>query len=338
VPLQDRHFIGVDLKSLNHATPLVLANATYTVRMATTRRINPAALHALKEALVLAFWYKRDLRGFLTSSLGRGELIAFLDWTDYKRTIVAQLVDSLAADQHRHFDELLTLILATADITDPSHLKRVEDGERKYADALDALKTLRDLVEPYRRLRSDEEEANRRREAERVQAEMQRAINEKLAELRASFYEIVALPVQPRGYALEKFLNGLFALFDIDAKSPFRISGEQIDGAFTFEGEFLLEAKWQDAKTPVADLDSFAGKVGRKLDNTLGLFLSMNGYQESAVQVHSRGRPVMFLMDGSDLSAVIEGRISLPDLLHRKRQYAAQTGDVFISAYTLLGT
>ena len=188
--------------------------------MVTTRRINPAALHALKEALVLAFWYKKDLRAFLTSCLGRGELIAHLDWTDYKRSIVSQLVDSLAADQHRHFDELLTLILATADMTDPSHLKRIEDGPRKYADAVSALKTLRDLVEPYRKLRSEEEEANRRREADRAQAEMQRAINEKLAELSASFYGIVGLPAQPRGYALEKFLNGLFALFDIDAKPP----------------------------------------------------------------------------------------------------------------------
>lgn len=306
--------------------------------MVTTRRINPAALHALKEALVLAFWYKKDLRAFLTSCLGRGELIAHLDWTDYKRSIVAQLVDSLAADQHRHFDELLTLILATADMTDPSHLKRVEDGERKYSDAQSALKTLRDLVEPYRKLRSEEDEADRRREADRIKAEMQRAINEKLEELRTSFYQIVAMSAQQRGYALEKFLNGLFALFDIDAKAPFRIAGEQIDGAFTFEGEFILEAKWQDAKTPVADLDSFAGKVGRKLDNTLGLFLSMNGFQDSAIQTHSRGRPVMFLMDGADLSAVIEGRISLPDLLHRKRQHAAQTGDVFVSAYTLIGT
>jgi hypothetical protein len=162
-------------------------------------------------------------------------------------------------------------------------------------------------------------------------------VDDKLAELRTSFYEIVALPVQPRGYALEKFLNGLFALFDIDAKAPFRIAGEQIDGAFTFDGEFLIEAKWQDAMTPVADLDSFAGKVGRKLDNTLGLFLSMNGYQKSAIEIHSRGRPMMLLMDGADLNAVIDGRISLPDLLRRKRQHAAQTGDVFASAYALLG-
>jgi hypothetical protein len=303
----------------------------------TTRRINPAALLSLKEALVHAFWYKKDLRAFLTSSLGRRELVAHLDWTDYKRAVVGHLVDSLAAEQHRHFDDLLNLILATAEITDPSHLKRLEDGERRYADAVDALETLRKQVEPYRKLRSEAEEANRRREAERVQAEMQRAVSEKLAELEGAFNEMVTMPAQARGYALEKFLNGLFALFDIDAKAPFKIMGEQIDGAFTFEGEFLLEAKWQEARTPVADLDSFAAKVGRKLDNTLGLFLSMNGYQPSAIEVHSRGRPTMILMDGADLSAVIEGRISLPDLLRRKRQHAARTGDVFISAYTLLG-
>jgi hypothetical protein len=163
-----------------------------------TRCINPAALHALKEALVLAFWYKNDLRAFLTSALGRGEPIAHLDWMDYKRGIVAQLVDSLAADQHRHLDELLTLTLATTDITDPSHLKRVEDGERKYAEALVALKTLRELVEPYRQLRSEEDEANRRREADLIKAEMQRAVGEKLAELRTSFYEMSTPPVRSR--------------------------------------------------------------------------------------------------------------------------------------------
>jgi hypothetical protein len=302
----------------------------------TTRRINPAVLHPLKEALVLAFWFKNDLRAFLTSCLGRGDLVAHLDWTDYKRSIVGQLVDSLAADQHRHFDDLLSLLLATAEITDPSHLKRLEGGDKKYADAVEALDTLRKHVEPYRRLRDEVEEANRRREADRIKAEMERAMAEKLAELKQAFYEIVAMPAQARGYALEKFLNGLFALFDIDARAPFRITGEQIDGAFTFEGEFLVEAKWQDAQTPLADLDSFAGKVGRKLDNTLGLFLSMNGYQPSAIETHSRARPSMILMDGADLSAVIEGRIELPDLLRRKRQHASRTGDVFIGAYQLL--
>jgi hypothetical protein len=302
-----------------------------------SKRISPAVLHPLKEALILAFWYKQDLRAFLSSCLGRDGIVAHLDWTAYKRSIVAQLVDSLAADQHRHFDALLNLLLATADITDPSHLKRVEDGDKKYAAAVEALGTLRQHVEPYQKLRGEEEEANRRRELERAQAEIQQAITKKLDELRTEFYGIVAMPAQARGYALERFLNDLFALFDIDAKAPFRITGEQIDGAFTFEGEFLLEAKWQDEKTPLAELDSFDKKVERKLDNTLGLFLSMNGFQETAIGISSGGRPRVILMDGADLTAVIDRRISLPELLRRKRQHAARTGVVFIGAYKILG-
>ncbi|MFL6136200.1 MAG: restriction endonuclease [Frankiaceae bacterium] len=291
----------------------------------------------MKEALTLAFWYKSDLRPFLVSCLSNKQLIAQLDWDNYKRVVVGQLVDVLSSEQHLYFDDLLNLLLATADIADPAHLRRLDDGEKKYADALAALRALRQQVEPYRKLREVEEQAAKRRQEQRARAEMQRSMTEKLDQLRATFYGLVSEPPQQRGYSLEKLLNELFALFDIDAKAPFRIVGEQIDGAFTLEGtEFLLEAKWQAGKTGVADLDSFAGKIGRKLDNTLGLFVSMNGYQDSAIDVHSRGRPVMILMDGADLSAVLEGRIALPELLVRKRQHAAHTGEVFLSAYRVL--
>jgi len=302
-----------------------------------SQRISPAIFPPLKEALTLAFWYKDGLRAFMTSCLGQRELVAHLDWTGYKRSIVGQLVDSLAADQHRHFDDLLNLILATADLTDPSHLKRVEDGDRKYAEAVAAVESLRKMVEPLRRLRTEEQEAIRRRETERARIEMQRAITEKLDELKAEFHEIHKMDAQPRGYALEKFLNGIFPVFDIEAKAPFKVVGEQIDGAFAFEGEFLLEAKWKSELTPPKDVDSFSMKVSRKLDNTLGLFLSMNGFQDSVLQLNSQNRSVVILMDGGDLNAVVDNRISLPELLRRKRQHASTTGEVFISAYTLLG-
>jgi thiamine kinase-like enzyme len=42
-------------------------------------------------------------------------------------------------------------------------------------------------------------------------------------------------------------------------------------------------------------------------------------------------------MDGPDLHAVIDERIELPDLLRRKRQHAARTGEVFVGVYQLLG-
>jgi hypothetical protein len=83
------------------------------------------------------------------------------------------------------------------------------------------------------------------------------------------------------GYRLEKLLRTLFELCDPDPRASFKIVGEQIDGAFTFEGtDYLFEGKWQQELVSAADLDILAGKVSRKLDNTLGLFLSVNGFSE----------------------------------------------------------
>jgi hypothetical protein len=302
------------------------------------KKINPAIIQPLKEALSLAFWFKRDLWAFLSTCLPDLGLVNQLDWTDYKRNIVYQLVDTLANSSIKFHSELLNLILATSEITDPSHLKRVDDGQKKYDEAVVALATLRAQVEPYQKLRTESEQILRRKREDDAKADMQRAIRERLTELRDLLNELTRTSdPQKRGYSLEKLINQLFALFDIDAKSSFRIVGEQIDGAFTFEStEFLFEAKWQLAKVSVSDLDSFAGKIGRKLDNTLGLFLSFNGFQASALETYSQNRPKLFLMDGSDLSAVVEDRIGLPELLTRKRQHASRTGEIFISAYQIL--
>lgn len=156
-----------------------------------------------------------------------------------------------------------------------------------------------------------------------------------MEELKQQFLELFGKPPQERGYALERLPNDLFAVFDIDAKAPFRLVREQIDGAFTYEGEYLLEAKWHQDLTPVANLDIFSSKVKRKLDNTLGLFVSMPGFQPTAVDVHSN-RAVIILMDGTDLMAVLEGRIELPELLKRKCQHAARTGEIYLRAYDIL--
>ncbi|HLF44442.1 MAG TPA: hypothetical protein VJA46_13095 [Acidimicrobiia bacterium] len=302
-----------------------------------TQRINPAALQSLKEALTLAYWYKNDLRPFLATSIDDRALVAALDWSGYKRNIVYQLVDSLAAKVELR-EQLIDLMLATSDINDPHWLKRVDDGPQKYDDAAQALNALRRYTEPIRRQRSETQEAERRRREDEARVEVQRAIREKLIELNEVFRDLAVAEPHKRGYALEPLLTGLFALFDIDTKSSFRIVGEQIDGAFTFEGtEFLAEARWRDQLTPPADLDAFSGKVSRKLDNTLGLFISINGFQPTAVALHSQSRSLLLCMDGSDLSAVLEDRIGLPELLTRKRQHAARTGEIMISAYSILG-
>jgi hypothetical protein len=48
----------------------------------TAKTIAPAGLVALKEALTNVYWYKGDLRSFLTSTLSNPSLLASLNWGD----------------------------------------------------------------------------------------------------------------------------------------------------------------------------------------------------------------------------------------------------------------
>ena len=126
-------------------------------------------------------------------------------------------------------------------------------------------------------------------------------------------------------------------LFDLDPKASFRNTGEQIDGAFSLAGtDFLFEARWRQEQSNAADLDSFAAKVRRKLENTLGVFLSINGFTPDGVTAHSTGGAVILLIDGADLMAVFEERIDFVTLLLRKKRHAAQTGEIYLPIHRIL--
>lgn len=313
------------------------ANRNDTILIA--KRISPVALAAMTEALAKAFWYKPDLRSFLQSSTRDRALIAQLDWQgSTKRQIASQLIGSLAADQSRHLKMLLGLMFDLCDITDPAHLKGLEDGESKYAAAVQALDSLRTQTAAYRFLQTQEEEAFRRQQLNKELVEKKRVMLREMDKLKESYWAIAAQDPQRRGYSFETFLNQLFLTYDIDCRGPFRIEGEQIDGAFTLDNtEYLLEAKWNKDLTPRDDLVIFANKVEGKLENTLGLFISINGFEANAVKSKSIGhRPAILLMNGADLMAVLEDRIALPTLIARKRQHASRTGEILLLASTIL--
>ena len=138
---------------------------------------------------------------------------------------------------------------------------------------------------------------------------------------------------QQRGGAFERFLADLFAAYDLDPRGSFRVTGEQIDGACELDGaQFILEAKWEQARQGAAPLDSFARKVERRLDNTLGIFVALNGYADDGLAAIRRSRPSVILVDGEDLALVLQGLVDLRDLLKRKLRHAAQTGDPYLHA------
>lgn len=73
------------------------------------KKISSAAIVASKQALTDVYWYKSDLRSFLTSTLSDAAILGRLDWDDYKRNIVGLAVDFLVRSQTRYQADLLRL-------------------------------------------------------------------------------------------------------------------------------------------------------------------------------------------------------------------------------------
>jgi hypothetical protein len=300
--------------------------------------IASAACVALKNALTSVYWYKSDLRSFLTTTISNPALLAPLNWGDYKRNIVTQLVDYMAKRQDQYQGELIRLMAEVSRVEDFAHLSRLEGGKEKAEAARKAVAALRRHTTGHDSLIEERRKIEERRRQVHASLLRKSAVREGLDKLNGEYVSLLSEPnPQQRGYRLERLLRTLFELCDLDPRASFKIVGEQIDGAFAFEGtDYLFEAKWQQEMVSAADLDVLAGKLSRKLDNTLGLFLSVNGFSEDGVKAHSSGRRLMILMDGSDLMAVLEGRIDLVQLLLRKRREGSQTGNIYLKIHEIL--
>ena len=304
------------------------------------KKINPAALIALKEALSAIYWYKKDLRSFITYTIKNNAIVSTIDWqNNVKYHVVSELVDRMVARPDLYHNDLLNLFKEVANFTNFSHLKRCEDPEQKICTAQEKVEALRAHVKGHLDLLKEREKAAERRETAQQKHASSVAFKNKLEELKAKFYTIaMSGNHQQRGYDLEPFLNELFILFDLDPKSSFKIAGEQIDGAFTFDNnDYLLEAKWQQKPVDAGDLYKFAGVLGGKLKNTLGLFISINGFSAECTATKSEALKAMILMDGADLNAILDDRIDLHEMLYRKRRHASQTGNIYLPVGGILG-
>lgn len=148
-------------------------------------------------------------------------------------------------------------------------------------------------------------------------------------QLRAELLALHQLAPQARGYAFEKLLREIFNVYGLEAREPFRLQGEQIDGSFQLSNEtYLLEAKWQGQQTGVADLHTFHGKLEQKAAWTRGLFVSNSGFTQDGLEAFGRGKRVI-CMDGLDLHDTMHREIPLNHVLERKVRRAAETGFPF---------
>jgi Restriction endonuclease len=148
--------------------------------------------------------------------------------------------------------------------------------------------------------------------------------------LRADLLKLASIAPQPRGYAFELFLKTLFDKFGLEARDPFRLRGEQIDGSFVLADEtYLLEAKWQNELCGNEPLHAFHGKIEQKAAWTRGLFISYSGFTEDGLYAFGRGKRVI-CMDGLDLAEALMRELPLNRLLERKVRRAGETGLAFV--------
>lgn len=152
-------------------------------------------------------------------------------------------------------------------------------------------------------------------------------------ELRQEFLELLQgkLTGQKRGYAFEKVLLNLAKTSCLEITEPFRVAGEQIDGAIKYDGEhYIIEAKWQDREATNECVYQFVHKVDGKMYGR-GVIFSIQGFSENVIKSLVQGKSIKTIfVDGADLILVFEKLFSFSEMLDKKIKAAQTKGLIYI--------
>jgi hypothetical protein len=305
------------------------------------KRIAPNAYDALVEAISVVYWVKADFERYLRSQLReRPELLAELQFDEPKRVTAQKLVTRLSQHEDQYQNVTIDLMRSIAQFDDAfAHLRRWEDADQKIASAREAVIEVRRWVEAHSEMAAKRDATMAEAQETQRSSQARRSLEMRLGELKDQYLSATQSTGEERerGLKFEEILNELFNLWDLQARGPFSLSNEQIDGAFTFDtDDYILEARWRKESTSRGDLDTFAAKIARKAANTRGLFISVSGFSPPALESHRERGTAMILMDGADLYSVFDGRITLTEVLERKRRHASETGDPYLQVRQML--
>lgn len=180
------------------------------------------------------------------------------------------------------------------------------------------------------------------------QREREKAVSEKhsLDEIRKRFILLhkgqdengKVINSQKRGYLLEAILKDLcqFEKLNVTDHFQFNLVGEQIDGSLKFDGEnYIVEAKWQDDLVASNALYQFAGKIEGKMYGR-GIFISINGFSADSVRALKQGKALKsVLVDGADMSLIMEGILSFTEVIDKKIKAAQTMGYIYIDPHSM---
>jgi hypothetical protein len=197
------------------------------------------------------------------------------------------------------------------------------------------------VIEIMRVKEAHELDIAKKQEIDRIKQETASQFPNQLYLLSMMFDDLAkSQDAHKRGFLLEELLNRTFDLYELPVVGSFRRNegAEQIDGAFKLEGwHYLVECRWRKKLADINQLDGLKGKIDRSGKQTMGLFLSIDGWSENVPNVLKQNPDKsIILMDGYDLRTVLIGCVTLPELLLAKIAKLNLKSEPFFSAKSYL--
>lgn len=295
-------------------------------------KLSPYFIDITKDACLKSFWFKRALRNFLNQNHITNNALAHLSGMtkrEYLDWLFAQLLSKKNNKGHKLILEMARNLAAQNSFPD---LQNHEDSKIKIKQAVDAVNLLRKelaklygLVEDRKQKEQIRKEAEERRRKNISSQQSLEKLNERLTELSTR------LGTQQAGYDFQGWFYDLVDYFEILCKRPYKTGGREIDGSITLDGTtFLVELKFTQNQIGPKDISDFYRKVTSKADNTMGIFVSMPGFNKNAIIEASGERTPLLLLDYNHLYHILGRAMTLPEVINRVKRHAAQTAEAYL--------
>ena len=287
----------------------------------------------MRDCLLKIFWAKDDIVSFFKNNGCTSSDIKSLG--NYKELNRARIIDNLFHHISSKPDGGLGPFRAMLhSLINWSHFDTYYFDKLKKLNREDATRSIEHLKQLQEIRDHKIKEDRKKRELKEQEA---RNPQKNISELKKKHISLLQgeLSAQKRGYELEKILLELSKISGLEVTKPFKVNGEQIDGAVKYDGEhYIVEAKWQDKASANEPVYQFAQKVEGKMYGR-GIFVSVNGFSGHVISSLVSGKAIRTIfIDGGDIMLVLENYLSFSEMLDKKIGIAQTKGLIYVDPLT----
>lgn len=239
------------------------------------------------------------------------------------RTLSKRQIAPLILDEIEKKNDNKKILRAIIEITACWNKFHLAYNEFQARATVQKARELLDSIELMEAREAKQRELARKEELAKMEKEKAKNFRKQLELLLIMYDELAkGMDEQRRGFLLEDLLNRTFDLCEIPVVSGFTRNegGEQIDGAFKLDGwHYIVECRWRKKFSNIRELDGLSGQISRSGRQTMGVFLSINGWSTKVVPLLKQNPDKnILLIDGYDLRMVLASQVHLKEFLLAK--------------------